>query len=287
MQLNWAMWAKAVSAGGALALLAATLTGCGSSPSATTESTPASLSTLTPGQLKVCLYPGFAPVAYPGADGQVVGTDVTYLSEFAARNNLAYTPVVVNSFDNIWMRPTENQCDVAASGIASLAIRESQTGTAAVWSANYYRTVRSFNIRPGDTLDSVQQLAGRTVIVTKGSTADIDLRSRLARAGITNTKIRYTDDDIAAANRVAQGTGPTAPFAYGSGLVSTEWLVDQVPGVKVAWPHCLMLPNGQLQAENFSYVVRAASTGVADALNSFIASEPYPGAPPPNIPCPN
>ena len=74
----------------------------------------------------------------------------------------------------------------------------------------------------------MEDLAGKTVIVTKGSSADIDLVNRLKLAGITDTRIEYTNSAATAAGLVARG-GPTASFAYGGGEGSIQDLVSHVP----------------------------------------------------------
>jgi hypothetical protein len=87
------------------------------------------------------------------------------------------------------------------------------------------------------------------------------------------------------ARRVHRG-GPDAPFAFGSGLGTVEYLVAKFGGMKVVWPHCLMMPDGTLAGEPFSFVVRAQSTGLIAALNAFIAhpSRPYAGGAGPACP---
>ncbi len=241
------------------------------------------ITTLQPGVLKVCMYPGFAPFVSK-QNGEWTGWDVTYMQQFAQQAGLQFQPVEVKEFNNIWMEPGKGTCDVAASGIAEIEQREKQTGAAAQWSDHYYRVARSFGINEKDTLDDIHQLAGKTVIVTKGSTADIDLQSRLKMAGITNTKVEYTNDEAHAAQRVVAGDA----FAYGGGLGSVQYLTGQVPGLKLAWEHCLMLSDGQQVPEPFSFVARTASTGLVEAINSYVAhpTQPYQGGAGADIPCP-
>lgn len=114
------------------------------------------------------------------------------------------------------------------------------------------------------------------MIVTKGSSADIDLVNGLKLAGITNPKIEYANNETA--RLVARG-GPPGPFAYGGGEGSIQDLVKHVRGLTLAWMHCPMLDNGQETSEPFSFVVRSASAGLIDAVNHYIAhpTAPYPG----------
>jgi hypothetical protein len=57
----------------------------------------------------------------------------------------------------------------------------------------------------------------------------------------------------------------------------------------VVWPHCnMVVVKGEFKAyaEPFSFVVRAASTGLLAALNGYIHKTPYAGtANPPEVKC--
>jgi hypothetical protein len=230
--------------------------------------------TLEAGVLSVCLYPGFAPFGEQDDKGEFVGWDVSYLKEFAAREGLRFQSVVAKSFDGIWLEPAKNTCDIAASGISDKAERRTATGTGAQWSQHYYNGLRAFLVRSGDaeSLSKIEDLRGRTVVVTGNSTADYDLRNRLQLGGITTTKILNTTNDEDAAKMV-RDAGPTGePFAFGAGLGSLKALADRLEGLAVVWPHCNMLADGTGVQEPFSFVVRSESGGLLDALNGFIAS---------------
>jgi membrane-bound lytic murein transglycosylase MltF len=230
--------------------------------------------TLEPGVLKVCLYPGFAPFSEQDDKGEFIGWDIAYLKDFAATQGLRVEAVEAKSFDGIWLEPAKGTCDVAASGISDAASRRVATGEGAQWTQHYYNVLRAFLVRSGDagSLTSIEDLRGRTVVVTANSTADDDLRNRLQRAGITTTKIVDTASDEDAARDV-QDAGPAGePFAFAAGLGTVELLAKRLPGLEVAWPHCNMLADGTNTQESFSFVVRSESTGLLDALNGFIAS---------------
>lgn len=257
------------------------LTSCSS-----TEDSAAAVQTLEPGTLKVCLYSGFAPFASQ-QDGTWVGWDVEYLQSFADELGLTMEPVNAPEFNDIWMRPGDGQCDIAGTGITMLASRIEQTGPDAGWTTKYYNVARSFAVRGGSKLDGIEDLAGKTVIVTKNSTADIDLTSRLAKAGITDTTIEYTTDEADAAKLVAEA-GPDGPYAYGGGAGSVEALAKQIPNLQTKWIHCMMLPGGEISSEPFGFAVRAESTGVLEALNAFIENPEnrYPGGAGSGVDCP-
>lgn len=243
---------------------------------ASCASTPAApkVETLKAGVLQVCLYPGFAPFSEQDVKGEFVGWDVAYLEAFAAREGLRVQTVVAKSFDGIWLEPAKNTCDVAASGISDKAERRTATGSSAQWSQHYYNGLRAFLVRSADadSLSTIEDLRGRTVVVTGNSTADYDLRNRLRLAGITTTKITDTTNDEDAAKMVRNAGPAGEPFAFGAGLGSLKALADGLEGLAVAWPHCNMLADGTGVQEPFSFVVRSESSGLLDALNGYIAS---------------
>ncbi|MGI9126100.1 MAG: substrate-binding periplasmic protein [Mycobacterium sp.] len=218
--------------------------------------------TLEAGLLKVCLYPGFAPFAVKRDHGWS-GWDTDFLRDFAQRHHLTLTPVEVEHFDDIWMRPGDDQCDIAGTGITKTPARTQQTGTAAAWSDTYYGVARALAVSSGTTVTGIEDLAGKTVVTTRG------------------------DADDLGAQRIAAG-GPDGPIGFAAGLGSVESILRQYPGLAAKLTHCLMLPGGVLSAEHFGFVVRAASTGLLEALNGYIAAPglPYPGGPGSGLDCP-
>ena len=244
------------------------------------------VTTLKPGVLQVCLYPGFAPFAIQGQKGWS-GWDVAYLKGFAKQQGLAFKPVYVKTYKNIWMRPAKDQCDLSATGITITADRVTQTGKAVTWTDPYYYVERAFIVREGTQINGIEDVAGKTVITTKGATADIDLLARLNKAGITTTKVEYVNMEQEAAQRVAKA-GPDGPIAFAAGVGSIDYLAKAVPGLTTVWPHCMMLPDGTISSEPFSFPVRAASSGLAEALNAYVKAPtvPYPGGPGSGRDCP-
>jgi ABC-type nitrate/sulfonate/bicarbonate transport system substrate-binding protein len=245
------------------------------------------VTTLTPGQLRVCLYPGFAPFAIQGKDGWS-GWDVKYLKGFAKQQGLTLTPVYVSAYEDIWMRPAKNECDLAATGISLTAARVAQTGNAVSWTDPYYYVERALIVRKGTKINTIADLAGKTVLTTRGSLADIDLLARLQKAGITSTKVEYVSMEQKAARRVANARSG-GPIAYAGGAGSISYLSKEISGLTTAWPHCAMLADGTISSEPFSFPVRTASTGLAQALNAYVKTPtvPYPGGLGSGRDCPN
>jgi len=117
------------------------------------------------------------------------GWEVTFLQNFAEANTLLFEPIEQPTFDNIWLLPGQGVCDIAATGISDTADRRNATnipGKVGCWSAAYYGVLRTFLVRTGDyaRLEDVRDLAGKTAIVTKGSTANTDLCYRMRLANL-------------------------------------------------------------------------------------------------------
>jgi hypothetical protein len=108
----------------------------------------------------------------------------------------------------------------------------------------------------------------------------------------------WMNDEKNAALDVAQGRDrdqdPGPPFTYGGGYGSVQSLVCDCQtslgasqALVTVWSHCNMASGGKAYAEPFSFVVRAADTGLAHALNCYINSQHYEGTPIPGIACPS
>ena len=223
--------------------------------------------TITPGTLTICTYPGFAPFTSFSSSGAWQGWDASFLTRFATEQGLAVKTISVTPFNGMWKRPGEDQCDIAAAGIGNQAARRAESpGT--TWSSTYYVVIRAFAVRKGTTLTGVQDMAGKTVIVTKGSTADQDITQQIRQHHVKGVTVRYTNDEGNAVAQVSKGK----VFAYGGGLGSIQYQARRFRNIKVAWPHRILLPNGKRGSEPFSYPVRTADTGLIEALNAFIAA---------------
>jgi hypothetical protein len=99
-----------------------------------------------------------------------------------------------------------------------------------------------------------------------------------------------------AALDVAEGRSrdkdPGLPFTYGGGYGSVQSLVcdcqsslGSSQAIATVWSHCNMASVGKAYAEPFSFVTRAADTGLPHALNCYINSHKYAGTPIPGIAC--
>lgn len=241
-------------------------------------------------ELRVCLYPGFAPFAEKKSDGKWYGWDVTYLQAFARHIHKKFIPVEMTDFKGIWMGPSRGLCDIAATGISDLPQRRAETGEGGVWSQHYYQVVRAFLVKESDKNNLLNQdwMIGKTVIVTENSTAHLDLINRLSAAERAQVKLEFTTNEEASALRVKNGTGQEAAFAYGGGLGSLQYLASKLGGLSVVWPHCFMKVDHQQESEPFSFVVRANSPELVKQLNRYIEhpDSQYQGGKGPDLQCP-
>ncbi len=275
------------------------------------------ITTRKPGTLQVCLYAGFAPFAYKEG-GLWKGWDVDYLRAFASANRLEFEAVEQPQFEDIWLRPGEGKCDIAASGISDTADRRTAVSSEGCWSTNYYGVVRAFLVRKPDlaSLTRVEDLRGKTTIVTRNSSAHLDLCYRMQSAKMSVCKkpdddrpcpnldavardadpacvaIEYPrgNNETNAASDVLNAKGPGSPFAFGGGYGSIQVLSDQSSELALTWPHCNMgRYDNRIEpyAEPFSFVVSSRQTGLLRALNQFIEKNntPYVGTPVPDLGC--
>lgn len=239
---------------------------------ATEEAKSTQVGTLVAGQLTICTYSGFAPVSYASPQGQIIGLDVSFLTRFA--ESLGLTIVAKdNAFDGIWAMPGKNECDVAGAGVMKRDDRPPGPGGA--WSDAYFEVNRSLVVRAADkaAFDDYATLKGKTIIVTRGSTADKDARVRYP-----NCTIQYVDEVVPPDARAdAQGyvirelIAKHKADAFGEGDVSNNYLRDRYSsgiegGLAVADVHPIAGPT-----ETFNFTTRNASSGVLERLNAFIA----------------
>jgi ABC-type amino acid transport substrate-binding protein len=229
------------------------------------------VATVFPGRLTVCTYGGFAPVCYKNPAGQLIGLDVSFLTRFSERLGLAIQ-TIEKPFDGIWTQPSANACDVAGAGVMRRDDRP--VGPGGSWSDAYFQVERSLLVRAAEQpeFDDYRTLRDRKIVVTRGSTADIDAHKRYPHC-----KIQFVDE-------VAKGQPDAQEYivkkliahhladAFGEGDVSNRYLRDKyrgdVPGgLALADVHAI---DGM--TETFNFIARNASSGVLDRLNAFIAA---------------
>jgi ABC-type amino acid transport substrate-binding protein len=231
----------------------------------------AAVATLVTGQLTVCTYGGFAPVCYKNTADQLIGLDVSFLTRFAERLGLGII-LIEKQFDGIWTLPGANVCDIAGAGVMQRDDR--RTGPGGSWSDEYFQVERSLLVRAADkaVFDDHATLVGKKIVVTRGSTADVDARTRYPGCAI-----QFVDE-------IARGQADAQDYivktlianhradAFGEGDVSNQYLRDKygkdVEGdLALADVHAI---GGM--TETFNFIVRNASSGVLDRLNAFIAA---------------
>lgn len=207
--------------------------------------------------LTVCTYEHFAPFSYE-QDGEVTGTDISLLKQFARSQGLD-TRFEAVEFPDIWTRPGHGECDVAAAGIGAIADRD--PGPRGSWSAPYGFVRRSLLVRQSDasSLRSPRDFAGRSIVVTADSAADVDARTRYAPLGANVVKAQPPQETMV--RRLLRGEID----AYAGGETSNRFLVESEPRLAVVDVHTMEPP------ETLHFAVRIAGTGLLDALNAFIS----------------
>ena len=225
--------------------------------------------TLKPGQLTVCTYGGFAPVCYKNPAGQLIGLDVSFLTRFAESLGLAIG-LIEKPFDGIWTLPGADVCDITGAGIMKRDDRP--VGAGGSWSESYFEVRRSLLVRAADKaqFDDYKTLSGKKIVVTRGSTADIDAKTRYP-----GCKIEFVDE-VAIGKADAQEYIVQSLIAkhqadgFGEGDVSNQYLrnkydKDVEGGLALADIHAI-----DSMTETFNFITRNASSGILERLNAFI-----------------
>jgi len=225
--------------------------------------------TLVHDQLTVCTYGGFAPVCYTNPAGQLIGLDVSFLTRFAESLGLAIV-TTDQPFDGIWKLPAANVCDVAGAGVMQRADRPVAPGGS--WSDPYFHVQRSLLVRADDKedFDAYATLSGKTIVVTRGSTADIDARTRYPHCTIQYVDVVTAGQPDPQEYIVTTLIANRQADAFGEGDVSNQYLRDKygrnmAGGLALADCHPIAGPP-----ETFNFITRNASSGVLDRLNGFI-----------------
>jgi ABC-type amino acid transport substrate-binding protein len=235
-----------------------------------------SFKTLHPNKLTVCSYGGFAPVCYKvkewdkGKEQETLGgLDIDFLIVFAQFHWLQ-VETIERPFDGLWTLPGENVCDVAGAGIMKRDNRP--VGSGGSWSAPYFQVQRSYLVRTDDqgAFNNPTKPTGKKIVVTRGSTAEIDARARYP--GCT---IEYVDV-VAKGQKDPQAYVVTivlngAADAFGEGDISNDYLCRTYGEgeLAVADVHPIAGPP-----ETFNFITRNASTGLLATLNDFISNNP-------------
>lgn len=170
-------------------------------------------------------------------------------------------------FDRIWERPLRGEVDIAAGGIAPSECRR-LPGLA--WSTPYYTVQRSLVVRTEERaeLQTMADFAGRTIAVTRGSTADLDTQRRKP----DTARIVYFDRQESAIEDLFRGRID----AFGTGDICSHHLAAQNPDrLAVTDVHETETP------ERFAFAMDMGSE-LLTSLNTFIEknSHHYPTVPP-------
>jgi len=217
------------------------------------------LETLVPQALTVCTYTRFAPFSFEQS-GEIVWTDIALLTRFAQSEGL-HARFEVSEFPDIWKRPGQDQCDIAAAGIA--ALEERDPGQGGCWSESYTIVRRSLLIRKSDidTLRTPKDFAGRSIVATSHSTADIDSRQRYEGLGAEIIPDLPIQDEMV--RRLLAGEID----AYAGGETSNRFVAESEPQLAVVDVHSMEPP------ETLHFAVRHKDPRLLEHLNAFIMKQ--------------
>lgn len=229
------------------------------------------IKTVTPGILTVAIYIGFPPFVFKDSNEKIIGTDVQYLIKFGKQHNLKVRFEEQEVFDGLWKLPGENKIfDIAAAGITLNKLRQNESpGT--TWSNSYYNVKRSFITLIENNITKVEDLGGKTVVVKKNSTADLDLLEHIRKYNVQNVTILYSNDMNESIQLLLEGK----VFASGSGLLTNQYVASKYSNIHVVWIHDILLPSGNSESEDLSFPTRTKSIGLVEALNKFIDENKY------------
>ena len=218
--------------------------------------------TISEGSLTICTYTEFAPFSYEDG-GDIVGTDISLLKEFASENDLEVN-IIKRDFPGLWETPGNGICDVAAAGMMEYESR--RLGNNAVWSAPYMLVKRSLLIRRTDSesLKKPRDFQGKTIVVTPASSADIDGHLRYKPVGATIIPSVPSQDEIV--SQLLSGRID----AFGEGDVSNEYLSGKYLDERGERLLVLTDLHSMENPELLRLAVRSVDARLPAAINEFL-----------------
>ena len=219
--------------------------------------------TITPGILTICTYTEFAPFSYE-EDGEIVGTDINFLKNFALEMNLR-VKILKKDFSGLWETPGQGLCDVSAAGM--MEYKDRTVGDNAVWSESYMLVTRSLLIRRSDKklLVAPEDFKGRKIVVTPTSSAHIDGDERYKPMGATIIPEVPSQDEIV--SQLLSGQID----AFGEGDVSNEYLANKYTDASGERLLVLTDVHPMKNPELLRFAVRSEDPNLPKILNEFIA----------------
>ena len=218
--------------------------------------------TITPGILTICTYTEFAPFSYE-EDGEIVGTDINFLKNFALEMNLR-VKILKKDFSGLWETPGQGLCDVSAAGM--MEYKDRTVGDNAVWSESYMLVTRSLLIRRSDKklLVAPEDFKGRKIVVTPTSSAHIDGDERYKPMGATIIPEVPSQDEIV--SQLLSGQID----AFGEGDVSNEYHANKYTYAGGERLLVLTDVHPMKNPELLRFAVRSEDPNLPKNLNEFI-----------------
>ncbi len=221
------------------------------------------IATITPGILTICTYTEFAPFSYE-EDGEIVGTDIDFLKNFAAEMNLR-VKILRKDFSGLWETPGQGICDVSAAGM--MEYQDRILGDSAVWSEPYMLVTRSLLIRSSDRdiLKSPEDFRDKKIVVTPTSSAHIDGDIRYKPIGATIISEVPSQEEIV--SQLLSGQID----AFGEGDVSNEYLASRYTDSNGERLLVLTDVHPMEKPELLRFAVRSVDHNLPTRLNEFIS----------------
>ncbi len=222
----------------------------------------AAFTTISEGVLTICTYTEFAPFSYEEG-GDIVGTDISLLREFAAEMDLG-VEIKKRDFAGLWETPGNGDCDVSAAGM--MEYEDRHLGENAVWSEPYMLVTRSLLIRRSDLdiLRRPEDFEGKKIVVTPTSSAHIDGDLRYKPLGATIIPFVPSQDEVV--SQLLSGEID----AFGEGDASNEYLagkyLDEGGERLLALTDVHSMENPEL----LRFAVRSVDERLPAALNEYL-----------------
>jgi ABC-type amino acid transport substrate-binding protein len=154
------------------------------------------------GRFTAAVYEDFSPFSFVDADGKRVGFDVDVMREFARRwigdaHAVRLVPVVA---DDRIAALRQGKADIIAAALTNTPARQEQIA----FSHTYFQDGQRLLVPERDQVADLCDLQGKTVVVTRGSTAVHNVQERAAECGFAVDLI-YADTHPQAVQAVLSG----------------------------------------------------------------------------------
>lgn len=227
-------------------LTALGLTACGGSGSSSSGS--ASGSTSTNGKLVMATEAGFAPYEYYGENNQIQGVDIDIATEIAKAmgKELVVTDM---DFGSILGAVSSGKADFGAAGLSINEERLKEVD----FTIEYAKSKQIIIVKEGSAIKSGDDLAGKTVGVQTGTTADMYIADEMP-----NTTAKQYTKYLEAAADLANGRIDAI-------------VMDSLPGAELVKNNKgLVILEKELFTDTYGLAVKKGNTELLDKMNEVL-----------------